>query len=150
MVENIEIKNSHTNAHTHAGEHTSLGATYLEYKDILSKIKERERPSDRSYGNYNILGSGTSIVNKIKRRKEEIENEDLEQNIRLKRYTLFILLGFLAVETIVIFVFSFFQATFIFNFKLEEWSFKLLITATILQITFMIQVAVKHLFPNKA
>ena len=82
-------------------------------------------------------------------RKKTLENDALEQDIALKKLTLKILFGFLAIETITIFVFSYFQAVKFKGFTLEEWSFKLLVAATISQITFMVQVAVKHLFPNK-
>lgn len=82
--------------------------------------------------------------------KERIKNEGLRQDIILKRFTLWILFGFLALETIMVFVFSFFQAIhWPFGFNLEEWSFKLLISATITQITIMLIIAVKHLFPKK-
>jgi hypothetical protein len=82
-------------------------------------------------------------------RKQSILNRGLEQDIALKRLTLLILFIFLGLETVCIFVFAYFQATGVFGFKLDEWSFKLLIAATISQITYMLQVAVKHLFPVK-
>jgi len=80
--------------------------------------------------------------------KERIKNIGLRQDIALKSATLKMLFYFLASETIVIFVFSFFQGIKAFGFHLEEWSFKLLVIATILQITAMLLVAVKHLFPQ--
>lgn len=82
-------------------------------------------------------------------RKKTLENDALEQDITLKKLTLKILFGFLALETIAIFTFSFFQAVMFEGFALDEWSFKLLVAATISQITYMVQMAVKHLFPNK-
>ena len=77
-------------------------------------------------------------------RKIELENDAFEQDIKLKKRTLFILFIFLGIETIAIFVFSGLQATKVF--EMEEWSFKLLVAATISQITYMLQFAVKHLF----
>ncbi|QQR82644.1 hypothetical protein IPJ70_00835 [Candidatus Campbellbacteria bacterium] len=82
-------------------------------------------------------------------RKKKLENDALEQDIALKRLTLSVLFGFLALETAAVFIFSYFQAVFFKGFALEEWSFKLLVAATLSQITYMIQVAVKHLFPSK-
>jgi len=82
-------------------------------------------------------------------RKKQLENNALEQDIALKKATLWILFGFLAFEIIAVFVFAYFQAVKFRGFALEEWSFKLLVTATLIQITYMLQVAVKHLFPNK-
>lgn len=122
---------------------------YDQYKKrFLETIKADKSTKPLGFYSHNITGSTNTIRKEIKKKKEDIENEDLAQNIRLKKHTLYVLFGFLAVETIAIFSFSFFQATYLFKFDLEEWSFKLLVTATILQITFMIQVAVKHLFPN--
>ncbi|NQU99187.1 MAG: hypothetical protein HQ538_00455 [Parcubacteria group bacterium] len=91
--------------------------------------------------------SRDSVMEKIRADKEGIKNEGMRQDIALKKVTLLVLFIFLGLETIAIFAFSYFQATRFFGFNLEEWSFRLLVTATILQITFMLQVAVKHLFP---
>lgn len=82
-------------------------------------------------------------------RKQQLENENKAQDIRLKRVTLNRLFWFLTVETALIFLFSFFQATGQpASFKLEEWSFNLIVTATLLQITGMLFVAVRYLFPT--
>lgn len=82
-------------------------------------------------------------------RREEIKNEDLLQDISLKRWTLIILLVFLGLETVLVFAFAFFQATNQFGFYLEEWSFKLLVSATITQVYLMLRIAVQYLFPKK-
>lgn len=87
-----------------------------------------------------------SVEERIKRAKAK----GLEQDIELKKNTLKILFIFLFSETIVVFIFSFLQATTCLNFMLEEWSFKLLVSATLLQITYMVRAAVQHLFPTKA
>lgn len=81
--------------------------------------------------------------------REELKNEGIAQDIELKRTTLYRLFVFLGIETAVIFGFAFLQGSHLFGFALEEWSFKLLLAATLLQITYMLQVAVKHLFPTK-
>lgn len=82
--------------------------------------------------------------------KEGIKNIGRRQDINLKKKTLAFLCGLLSIETIVIFLFSFFQATkYPMSFHLEEWSFKLLVAATISQITIMLLIAVKHLFPDQ-
>lgn len=82
-------------------------------------------------------------------RLKDLKNQALEQDISLKKYTHSLLFLFLAVETVFIFLFALFQGTkWPLGFHLEEWSFKLLVTATIGQITYMLQVAVKHLFPT--
>lgn len=82
-------------------------------------------------------------------RAQKIKNDNAEQDIRLKRVTLNRLFILLAAETVLIFIFAFLQATKLLNFQLEEWSFKLLVTATIAQITAMLFAAVRYLFPVK-
>ncbi len=82
-------------------------------------------------------------------RKIQLENDNEEQNIKLKRYTLIALFLFLTVETLLVFKFAFKQADLTNCFRLEKWSFNLLVTATISQITYMLKIAVEHLFPRK-
>jgi hypothetical protein len=132
--------------HIHWVNNDSNFINYDAYKkDFLEKIKDE----NILVANSDFSGLKTSISKKIKKRKEEIENDALEQDIKLKKITLFALFIFLGIETLLIFLFSFLQATHLVDFRLEEWSFKLLVAATISQITYMVQVAVKHLFPNK-
>lgn len=82
-------------------------------------------------------------------RAERLKNDDIEQNITLKRIVLNRLFRFLAIETAVIFLCAFLQATHWLGFNLEQWSFNILVTATIAQITGMLFVAVRYLFPTK-
>lgn len=82
-------------------------------------------------------------------KREAITNLGLKQDIQLKKITLLLLFLFLILETIAVFVFAYLQGVGLNGFRMEEWSFKLLLGATILQITYMLQMAVKHLFPNK-
>jgi len=88
-------------------------------------------------------------INEELAEREAIRNEGLKQDIRLKRNTLFALFALLACETAVLFYLTYLQGVELNHFHMEEWSFKLLIGATITQITVMLQVAVKHLFPSK-
>lgn len=81
-------------------------------------------------------------------KREELRNKDLEQDIQLKKTTLDTLLNFLRIEIAVIFGFALFQATGFLNFRLEEWSFRMLIGATITQNYFMLRIAVEYLFPK--
>ena len=89
------------------------------------------------------------VLEKIVKSKEELESLDLEQNIRLKKITLAVLFSFLGAETVAVFLIAFFQGFEVGGFALEEWNFRLMIAGTIMQITFMLQIAVKHLFPLK-
>lgn len=88
-------------------------------------------------------------LDEIERERKRLENRDFAQNTQLKRRTLRVLFRFLAIETGMVFVFAFAQATeWPLGFQMEEWSFKLLVTATIAQITGMLFVAVRYLFPT--
>jgi hypothetical protein len=82
-------------------------------------------------------------------REKKLKNDDAEQDIQLKKATLERLFRLLISETVLIFAFAFLQATKAFGFALEEWSFQLLTSVTIAQITIMLLVAVRYLFPKK-
>lgn len=144
MAETVVNKTSdeHSTVSLDASAHT----VNPDYKgDLLSKV--RANRFNQSPGRWTKI-QNIVIPTAVKKRKEEIENESLEQDIRLKRHTLYALFTFLLVETIVVFLFSYLQATGKCGFYLEDWSFRLLVAATISQITYMLQVAVRHLFPN--
>lgn len=112
-------------------------------EDLKSRVDEEDLMSYESAAPEKI-----KIEDAIAER-EKIKNIGIRQDIELKKATLKKLFLFLEIETAVVFLFSFFQAMhWPMNFGLEEWSFKLLIAATISQITAMLLIAVKHLFPN--
>lgn len=95
-------------------------------------------------------GPRTSIEDEITKeevRARKLINDDKAQDIKLKKLTLNRLFIFLGAETVAIFLFALLQATGWLGFKLEEWSFNLLIGATIAQITAMLFAAVRYLFP---
>lgn len=81
-------------------------------------------------------------------RAQRIKNDDAEQNIKLKKIVLNRLFRFLGIETFFIFLFILLQATHWIGFSLEEWTFNILITATIAQVAGMLFVAVRYLFPT--
>ncbi|MCL2094951.1 hypothetical protein FWH13_02425 [Candidatus Saccharibacteria bacterium] len=84
-------------------------------------------------------------------RKQKIENDNSEDDQRQKKWLLEKLVWFLRVETVAFFVLAFLQGLLPNTgwFHLERWSFNLIIIATISQITAMLMIAVKHLFPKK-
>lgn len=147
QIHQVSSGDQHTTGTTRPIHTASSRPNFEDYRhSILKRYREggfQSTPSPYQSGNPK------SITKKLKKLKEDIENEDLEQNIRLKKWTLYILFVFLLIETITIFAYSFFQAVHFHGFRLEEWSFKLLVAATISQITYMCQMAVKHLFPGK-
>lgn len=82
-------------------------------------------------------------------RRERIKNDDAEQDILLKRKTLNLLFYLLFVETAAVFVLAFMQSVHEpWHFAMQDSSFKILVGATILQITAMLSVAVAYLFPR--
>jgi hypothetical protein len=115
--------------------------SYQEMRQVLKENKVAARfPAPQG-------AEAFSIEAEIARR-EKITNDELEQDRKLKKLSLFLLFIILAAETSVIFYLAY-QQGLQNDFRLEEWSFKLLITATIAQITIMLQVAIKYLFTSK-
>lgn len=104
-------------------------------------------------GNRSLFGKShspkrSSISDELAREKK-LKNDDTEQDIQLKKITLNRLFKLLVGETAIVFIFAFLQGSHLFGFALEEWSFKLLTSVTITQITVMLFVAVNYLFPKK-
>lgn len=115
------------------------------YLELIKELNDRVKLGSRKLGFEKKIRIEDVIAE-----ERVIKNRGLEQDIELKKTTLIYLSILLIIETAVIFAFSFFQATkWPMEFRLEEWSFKLLVTATLSQITVMLLVAVRHLFPNK-
>lgn len=121
-------------------------------KRVIENLK-RERDSEKS-SSYHFSRNlqEKKITEKIEdteeKREKGLRNDALAQDIELKKKTLNRLFTLLTAETVVIFIFALWQGFRTWGFNLEEWSFRLLVGATIIQITTMLLVAVKHLFPN--
>ncbi len=113
--------------------------------DQINVLLNQKKSEDLT--SYTPLVAKKEISTEIDDRARELENKAFEQDIKLKKISLFTLFFFLAFETVAIFAFAYFQAVGFNGFKLEQWSFNLLVSATIAQITYMVQMTVKHLFP---
>ncbi|HEU4914205.1 MAG TPA: hypothetical protein VFT16_02240 [Candidatus Saccharimonadales bacterium] len=112
--------------------------------DHYFQALEHAKPAPASNDNQKKIDINEEIA-----RERKIRNDNAEQDISLKRTTLITLFIFLAIETFLIFLLALFQAVgWPGNFSLDELSFRLLIGATIAQITGMLFVAVRYLFPN--
>jgi hypothetical protein len=123
------------------------------YSKKLQKFYDILETPPATSGRFVVAGSTkapkrSNISDELAREKK-LKNDDTEQDIKLKKLTVDRLFLFLAGETIIIFAFAFLQATHLFGFRLEEWSFNLLTSVTIAQITAMLFVAVNYLFPKK-
>lgn len=129
-----------------------FSAIYDRLVDRLEKVSGTNSiQSEYPIHSYSSISS--SVPDQIKKSKtrKEIENDGLQQDQTLKKYTLIVLFFFLALETVVVFIFAYLQGigkAGDLDFRLDPWSFRLLLTATILQITAMLAIAVRHLFPS--
>lgn len=89
-------------------------------------------------------------INQEIAREQKIRNDNAEQDITLKRKTLDRLFKLLTLETVLIFLLAVAQgASWPAGFHIDEPSFRILAAATIAQITGMLFVAVRYLFPKK-
>lgn len=112
--------------------------------DHYFQVLEKAKPASASNDSQKKIDINEEIA-----RERKIRNDNAEQDISLKRTTLITLFIFLAIETFLIFLFALFQAIgWPQGFNLDEISFRLLIGATIAQITGMLFVAVRYLFPT--
>ncbi len=116
-------------------------------KEIEKILSQRPQNIRRFQRNSSLLSSQT-LSERIRNRKAELDNAVIEENMRLKRLTLSLLFILLGLETIAIFTIAFFQGFKFKAFSLDEWSFNLIVFATITQITTMLMHAVIHLFPK--
>lgn len=82
-------------------------------------------------------------------RREKIRNDNLESDQGMKRQSLYMLFMLLTIETVAVLVIILLQG-FENIFSLEEWSFRIFVSATLLQITAMLHTAIKHLFPARS
>ncbi len=127
------------------------------YKKSIAEFKKKllEYDFKSSAKGYNYGFNPTKRESLDERLKEvrleakKTENDNTKQDMALKKGTLIALFIFLALETALVFYFTYLQGKECDGFHLEEWSFKLLLGATIFQISYMLKIAVQHLFPNK-
>lgn len=122
---------------------------------VLNTLKRQAQKAEspalrtKTHTSAAYLGSPKAVPIDEKLRKQQIENDNVIRDQRLKEATLSKLFKFLSAETVIIFTFAFLQGFGWQSFYLEEWSFRILLSATILQITAMLTIAVQHLFPKK-
>lgn len=133
-----------------------IDPTWLRLASIKTRLDEQQKTRNFNparggslAGHRNELPAPQSVTQSIEEEGQRIRNRSLEQDIKLRKSTLFVLFGFLATETSALFAMAFFQGFEAWGFWLEEWNFRILIGATITQITIMLLVAVQYLFPKK-
>ena len=131
-------------------------ATVNKYLRTLSDLKPESGPqlapvsAPRVAASISHKKTKRIDINQEIVREQKIRNDNAEQDIRLKRQTLDRLFKFLSAETTLIFLLAIAQATsWPADFHLDEASFRIVVGATIAQITGMLFVAVRYLFPKK-
>jgi hypothetical protein len=81
--------------------------------------------------------------------KKHTENELINKNQTLKKLTLILLFILLFVESIALFVLTFFQGFEFYGFDLDPITLRIIVVASLVQISAMLMIAVQHLFPPK-
>lgn len=112
--------------------------------ELISDLKVSKTPKQQSKSRKT---PETFSSKAEKARQERISNDILEGDQAMKRWSLLALFIFLGLETIAIFVIVFFQGFGLCGFHIEEWNFRLVVAGTLIQITTMLEVAIRHLFP---
>jgi ribosomal protein S4 len=120
------------------------------YQRALEQLKEvAEQPEASLHSKRQEKERVSTQVDEERVRRERIENDNKEKDQTLKEQTLRLLFTFLVAETVVVFVIALIQGFRILGFRLDEWSLRLLLAATIVQTVSMLTIAIKHLFPQK-
>lgn len=88
-----------------------------------------------------VDGNGRSYYNQ----QERHEDEDHELKKGFAKY----LRNLLLIQTVLIFVLIFFQAFKFLGFNLNDYIFYILISGTLIESYFLVQIIVRHLFPIK-
>lgn len=81
--------------------------------------------------------------------KKERENDLISKNQGLKKLTLILLFILLFAESVTLFVLTFFQGFKFKGFELDLWTLRIIVVASLAQISAMLTIAVRHLFPSK-
>ncbi len=96
-----------------------------------------------------------SLIDKEKVRARQLDNEKkqtenslINKNQSLKKLTLILLFVLLFVESIALFVLAFFQGFKYYGFDLDAITLRIIVVASLAQISAMLTIAVRHLFPS--
>jgi len=130
--------------------------TRSEAKSLIAQLKRAARASSNTPAGspHFATQTPTTLDEKLSEeriRTQRLANDSFEKDQHHKERTLRNLFRFLIAETVIIFILAFLQGFGRFwhvRFHLDEWSFRLVIAATIGQITAMLTIAVQHLFPK--
>jgi hypothetical protein len=87
-------------------------------------------------------------------RKKEAEADDAEGDIKLKKMIAYVIIGILIAQSGIVFWISVSQGLkyLLFRggaFDMEEWSFRILVSATLIQTYYLMRIVVSYLFPRR-
>lgn len=91
---------------------------------------------------YGKFGESASYEDQARK----LQIDEIRKEIEQKERTLNKLFKFLAIESIALFVIALLQGFECINFHLDAWTLRILVTATIIQITLMLKIALRYLF----
>lgn len=130
-------------------------------KDIKAETLQKAEPKSKI--EIPLTTTYDDEIQKEKARKEKIandrhqvnldklktENENLKSDQSLKKTTLVLLFILLFFETLIIFIIAFMQGLHLWDFDLDKITLRIVVVATLTQISAMLTIAVRHLFPAK-
>ena len=135
--------------------HGSLASTYTDIlndvkADSLRRAQQVDLPQQKSSRTtYNDLIEEAKLrTREISNEKLQAENDILTKNQGLKAVTLKLLFILLFCESLVLFVLTFFQGFGAWGFDLDVVTLRIVVVASLLQISAMLTIAVRHLFPS--
>ena len=151
---------NHSQQNSKNAPHTLTGASYFE--QVLDEIRsssnnETEKiRNDQSLNKHKqpsvpidtLLQQQRVRAHSLNNDKKESEIDLISKNQKLKKLTLILLFILLFAESITLFVLAFFQGFKTHNFELDTWTLRIVVVATLVQISAMLTIAVRHLFPS--
>jgi len=114
-----------------------------EYEAVKSFLKS---VSESTLDVEEYLSSIESIS--FDKQKEEFLLKKDKDDHELKKRVAWFLIGFLSIQTLLIFVLMVFQGFSLKGFRLDNYLFYILITGTIIENYFLVRIIVEHLFPK--
>lgn len=151
MGDNQRIRTTRDSDDNH--EDTQVDFSY--YKRLLSEVRNEDiprvtapfSPTEKPVRFSDLISKERVRTRTLENDKKERENQLITSNQSLKRLTLNLLFALLYLESLVLFILAFFQGFSLHGFDLDPVTLRILVVATLAQISTMLTIAVRHLFP---
>lgn len=132
------------------------------FKQVLNQIRTSSEDNNQLNRKYSTLLTPKQpsipfdkLLQQQRIRSQELNNDKKEREIdlisknqSLKKLTLILLFVLLFAESLVLFVLAFFQGFSFYGFELDLWTLRIIVVASLIQISAMLTIAVQHLFPS--